>query len=496
MIYEAAVLVVGTAAGLLWVQSEPDQPQPARLARFARLQRLPPGFFSPGVWHYLRVTRLWRGVGLTAGAVVSALQFGIYASPLLLGWFAGVLVAEHRLARARPRTPPARVALLSPAATAFWSVCLGVTVGLLVRVVILDPAELTARLGAFAALAVLLAVLSLLSRLHTAHEYVDETAVRARSAQVLATGGGVSTVWLALGAAPLGPALGIAASALSLVALFIGTRPATGRPSSRPWWIPASAGLVLAPAVALIPPAPGAQVHMGVQYATRQACSDAGCTHWVLDGGRPLPEADADPFVIHPDGTAVVYRDRTTGRLVLRDFLKDTARDLPGDGEPAFSPDGRHLATTGHLIDLTSGKELPIPGLVRVVGLSDRAVVGLTAPRTTLDGELVAYDFQGRVVSRAPFDPSQPAWLIPGGKEVFVLTRWGDAAQMEVATGKVRARHRLDTGASVDFRGWDGPDRALISDWYTLRILDLASGKLSRAPADYARHTVHREIRS
>ncbi len=92
----------------------------ARLERFARRQALD---VTPGngdlVIRYLAVTRRWRTLGLVvaflAGVAWSLRDSKVTANflAMFLGWFAGAVVAEWRLA-AGPRGGPRRAAVLTP----------------------------------------------------------------------------------------------------------------------------------------------------------------------------------------------------------------------------------------------------------------------------------------------------------------------------------------------------------------------------------------------
>ncbi|GGL05318.1 hypothetical protein [Planomonospora parontospora] len=261
-----------------------DQVEPKQIERFALRQRL---VLTPSngdrVLAYIRVTRRWRSLGLVFGLLVvlagfTAESIMIRPLPVFLGWFAGVLVAEVRLARARPsgrgdlglRLVPAAVALL-------WTVS-AVTAGALavhgaVARSLTPGTSVTPGTGAAALLwitataAVVTAVPVLLRGLRTrplpdepADRVAAEISARSRSAHVLAAGGAVAALWCGFRSLPPDPSNTLAAPLLLVslvvpfVALAMGThawRPVPRAHREHRWAAPATAVATVTAAVVL-----------------------------------------------------------------------------------------------------------------------------------------------------------------------------------------------------------------------------------------------------
>ncbi|MEU6996922.1 hypothetical protein [Nonomuraea sp. NPDC046570] len=557
-------MIPGAAFLYIWLATD-NRVSPQRLGAFATRQRLP---IVPAngnlVIAYLRRTRMWRASGLAAGLTVSILgaallrgTFGLHSFWLTTGWFAGVLLGELRATRTSGLTETSRPArgrgfaltrsprltrprpialagirLLSPAVSIFRSMSLAFAAVLIGRTVWdsfhgrVAPAE---RLWTFAALVVALAVTHLHSRLvrrpiaeETAERVAAEIAIRSRSAQVLATGGGVVMVWLALrGGSPvhLVGAL-LFGVPYPLIALYIGTRPFLADRAAEPWLprvLAASAAAALmilftlpeTPASTQAVPIQDGSFTFPVVHAktvTDVTTADSGrrTRHlwWVLSSAtskEPIYRAEGTaPLAVSGDGRRVAFTDRTTRKLVSLELGSGKTREYDGSS-PVFSADSRHLAFLTprglHLVDLGSGHSVESPGLARIIGLDQDLVVATTHPREAAgaaDTELVTLDHRGRVLTRVPFDPTLHAWLVPGGKRLLVLTP-GVLVTMDPATGAVLDRKPIKSPNDLfevpQVLGWKDPDHALIriSD-DELHLLNMKSGKVRKldtvAPAD------------
>ncbi|MEU4542615.1 hypothetical protein [Nonomuraea dietziae] len=454
---------------------------------------------APVLTTYLARNRLWRELGLVTGIALSMATL----EPVwgLAGWFAGVLAAEVRLARARPTGPATGLSLLSPAASSFWYGSLALIATLAGWCLVEPPSE---RGWVLAAVAVALAVQTLLRRLREcplAEGPIDlvatEEAIRSRSAHTLATGGGLVTLALVsrtgvINGLPL-LTLGVVAF---VAAVAIGTR--TWSWGAPPWSsrLPAAVtATVLAGAAVSLPmmsTAPAATVtrpdgpfHTPVQWAERRGKT------WMLTSGpylAALTRADTTPLVLSPEGGHVVYRDRESARLQLLDLAGGRISDLQGK-DPTFSSDGRRVATViggGVAVrDLAEQTTRTLPGYARIVGLGPDTLALTVAPAEeagVADTELVTLDYEGRERARVPFDPSLTVWLDPSGDRLIVLTDY-EVVTMDSRTGLVLDRAPLNKSLSHPrIVGWLSADRALVKEWRRLVVVTVATGKTVESP--------------
>ncbi|GGS81848.1 hypothetical protein GCM10010156_45720 [Planobispora rosea] len=289
------IALVLAPIALILVPAVTDQVEPGQIKRFVRRQGLVP---TPAngdlILTYLRVTRRWRALGLIFGALVALASEPLFTIRLLfpvLGWFAGALVAEVRLARARPAgRKDIGVRLVPPAVTWLWGVSAVVAGALAVSGLarfLLVGADAATPLWALAAAATVPAVtlltrglrtrplplgpagrdaLEAAARSRSTHVPLDgpvaaEIAARSRSAHVLLTGGSVAALWCGLGTLGTEPEhlpdglvrmLVLAGwVVLPLVALALGTRSWRPVPRPAPGRRPAVAAAVTAVSVAV-----------------------------------------------------------------------------------------------------------------------------------------------------------------------------------------------------------------------------------------------------
>ncbi|MBB5074938.1 hypothetical protein [Nonomuraea endophytica] len=410
----------------------------ANLERFAQRHRLTiTPYNGDNTIAYLRAVRSWRGAGLAAGGALSLFFLGNLNFPFLLyGWLAGVLVSEIQLAATRPRFFGERLRLTPRALTVGWRLsallCWGVIAVLVVRSFTRETA-VPERLWVAIPALVLLAVHLVLRDLHrravpagTSDLVGAEFAARISSARTLMAFGIAAALW---------PAFGFISAEL----------PTPVRP------VPLT--LVAGP----------------VQFA--KTVSDP--VRWALypvppDRETTFAEADTrGPLALSGDGLHVIYRQLGTGRLVHRDLRKSDVREVPGTGEILLSHDGAYATVGATLVHTPTGSATPLPGVARVIGIGGGRIVATTGPRT-LPGapatELVTFDPQGKVVSRAPFDPSLDVRLSPDGKTLAVVTS-ADVLTMDPATAKVLTREPLQLpGPSYerDLLGWSADGRLLL----------------------------------
>ncbi|GAA3136067.1 hypothetical protein GCM10010466_28560 [Planomonospora alba] len=398
MLSLAPVALVLAPVALVVVPPLADDMDPRRIVRFASRQRLVLTPSNAGrVLTYLRVTRRWRALGLTFGALaVLAFEPFITVSPFypVLGWFAGAVVAEVRLARARPagradlglRPAPRRSAWLWRAsavvagALALAGAVRALSSGAAAAAV---PASSAARAAAAAAVPVLLRGLRTRPLpAGPADEVAAEVAARSRSAQVLLAGGAVAALWCAVQAVlppepprVLAPLIALVSWVVPLVALAVGTGSWAPAPRTGPerWWAaPVTAVATFAAAVALgtafvvsaaVPPGKTAERTVRdeattssrpVAEASLPRCGTRqtvrGCAVWELipvagpgDWSHPLPLPQAAafagrygalprpaPFALSGDGFHAVYLDARTRRMVHHDLRTGARRDLTG----------------------------------------------------------------------------------------------------------------------------------------------------------------------
>ncbi|MFC4057893.1 hypothetical protein ACFOWE_06285 [Planomonospora corallina] len=415
----APVAIILAPIALIVVPRLADDLDPRRITRFASRQRLTltAGNIGP-VLAYLRVTRRWRALGLTFGALaLLAFEPFVTLNALypLLGWLAGVVVAETRLARARPagcETPGLR--LVSPAVTWLWAVS-AVTGGALavsgmVRSLRRDlpadapPSEtpLVVLLWAVAVVAVAAAVLLPVRGLRTRplpaapdDLVAAEVAARSRSAHALLTGGSVAALWCGLQASlpdppgVLAPLFVLAGWVAPAVALAMGTRqwaPGPRAPRRPRWaapvtavaafWAAAVLGTAFTWAAALDPAQrpPLRTVHdedttvsQPVTEAVLKDCGDRrtvrDCTTWELISATESPD-EPTGMVSLPQAAAFAGRRGPLPR--------PAPFALSGDGFHAVYLDARtrrmvhHDLRTGARRDLTgplADADLPVPVL-------------------------------------------------------------------------------------------------------------------------------------
>ncbi|MFI9554173.1 hypothetical protein [Nonomuraea endophytica] len=409
------------------------------LDRFARRHRLTiTPYNGDNTIAYLRAVRSWRGAGLAAGGALSLYFLGNLNFPFLLyGWLAGVLVSEIQLAAARPRFFGERLRLTPRALTIGWRLsallCWGVlavlVVGSFSREMVM-PERLWAAIPAF----VLLAVHLVLRDLHrravpagTSDLVGAEFAARLSSARTLMAFGIAAALW---------PAFGFISAELPTPV----------------------------PPVALGPVAvPGPVQFAGIVNNP---------VRWALypNPNRPATFAEADtrgPLALSGDGIHVIYRQLDTGRLVHRDLRKRDVREIAGTGEVLLSHDGAYATVGATLVHTPTGSATPLPGVARVIGIGGSRIVATTGRRTlpgALPTELVTFDPQGKVVSRAPFDPSLDVRLSPDGNTLAVVTS-ADVLTMDPATAKVLTRKPLKLpGPSHELAllGWSADGRRLL----------------------------------
>lgn len=512
MTEEVLILGLGFAIGIAWIASGTDVTA-QRIHRLARRQHLQVSAVNaPVIIAYLATVRPWRVLGFLLGASASAALLRLDSFPLVTGWFGGVLLAEVQLARRRPRGAHSGLRLLSPAASLFWYGSAGIAVALVGAAVVVGvrPGE---RAWALAAVLVGSAVQVLLVRLHEQPDLAEEeSAVKSRSAHVLASGGGLVTVWLAWRTGVLTNQAAAFAAGLPymLVALIIGTRAWTVRsPGGNP--LPArlfgtACAVATVVTVVVLPPAPppgpalritfGTQVDQPIawraDYAYASKCVQrpgGSCSTWAVvssDREAELYRADPEgPFAVSPRGTHVAYRDRESRRLVVHELATLTRHDLLGTTFPTFSPDGRHVASAGagfvQILSLQSGADVRIPGVSRIIGLGPRTLVAATSPdqqQGVGDAGLVTFDLSGRKLTQVPFDPTLDAWLSPDGKRMVILNVGEQLVSMDPATGKVLGRVRLKLDETLTLLAWAGRDRILVRVGDDdLLLVDTASGK-------------------
>ncbi|GIH74320.1 hypothetical protein [Planobispora longispora] len=197
-----SIALVLAPIALILVPAVTDQVEPGQIKRFVRRQGLAPApADSDLILTYLRVTRRWRALGLVFGALAVLASEPLRIAPPfpVLGWFAGVLVAEVRLARARPAgRKNLGVRLVPPVATWLWGVSAVVAGALAVsgvaRFLLLDAGMTTllwALITAAAVPAVMLLTRGLRTRplpLEPADQAALEAAARSRSTHVLLSG--------------------------------------------------------------------------------------------------------------------------------------------------------------------------------------------------------------------------------------------------------------------------------------------------------------------
>ncbi|MFD9940324.1 hypothetical protein ACFWYW_13675 [Nonomuraea sp. NPDC059023] len=409
------------------------------LDRFARRHRLTiTPYNGDNTIAYLRAVRSWRGAGLAAGGALSLYFLGNLNFPFLLyGWLAGVLVSEIQLAAARPRFFGERLRLTPRALTIGWRLsallCWGVLAVLVVRSFFREmamPDRIWVAIPAF----VLLAVHLVLRDLHrravpagTSDLVGAEFAARISSARTLMAFGIAAALW---------PAFGFISAEL----------PTPVRP------------VTLAPA----PPRGPVQFARIVGDPVRWALSS--------ETNRETRFGEADtrgPLALSGDGFHLIYRQLGTGKLVHRDLRKTDVREIAGAGEIVLSHDGAYATVGATLVHTPTGSATPLPGVARVIGIGGGRIVA-TAGRRTLPGapatELVTFDPQGKVVSRAPFDPSLDVRLSPDGKTLAVATS-ADVLTMDPATAKVLTREPLKLpGHSYELAllGWSANGRRLL----------------------------------
>ncbi|MFI6899978.1 hypothetical protein ACIBKY_01895 [Nonomuraea sp. NPDC050394] len=409
------------------------------LDRFARRHRLTiTPYNGDNTIAYLRAVRSWRGAGLAAGGALSLYFLENLNFPFLLyGWLTGVLVSEIQLAATRPRFFGERLRLTPRALTVGWRLsallCWGVLAVLVVRSFFREmavPDRLWVAIPAF----VLLAVHLVLRDLHrravpagTSDLVGAEFAARMSSARTLMAFGIAAALW---------PAFGFISAEL----------PTPVRP------------VMLAPVAV---PGP-------VQFARIVG----GPVRWALssetNGEATFGEADTrGPLALSGDGFHLIYRQLGTGKLVHRDLREADVREIAGAGEILLSHDGAYATVGTTLVHTPTGSATPLPGVARVIGIGGGRIVATTG-RRTLPGaaatELVTFDTRGKVVSRAPFDPSLDVRLSPDGRTLAVVT-FADVLTMDPATAKVLTREPLKLPGPVyelALVGWSADGRLLL----------------------------------
>ncbi|MFI6293210.1 TolB family protein [Nonomuraea sp. NPDC050790] len=460
MLILAAIGALAVISGLaLSARSLPR----ANLDRFARRHRLTiTPYNGDGTIAYLRAVRSWRGAGLAAGGALSFFFLGnLNFLFLLYGWLAGVLVSEIQLAATRPRFSGERLRLTPTALTVAWRLsalaCWGVVAWLVVRSFSGEMAVLDRVWVAIPAL-VLLAVHLVLWDLHrravpagTSDLVGAEFAARISSARTLM-------------------AFGIVAALLPAGGLLYGLRTP--------------------------PPAPPASFQAFAD-PIRFAWLASDPTRWELqqEPGNISAYRDADtsgPLAISGDGNHLVYLQLGTGRLVHRDLRGTRVRELDGTGEVLLSHDGAYAAVGTTLVHTPTGAATPLPGVARVIGIGGGKVAATTG-RRTLPGapatELVVFDVRGKVLSRAPFDPSLDVRLSPDGGTLAVVTQ-ADVLTMDPETAGVRTREPLKlNGPSAEsaLLGWSADGRRLVlrADQDDVHLVDPRTGtarKLQESP--------------
>ncbi|GGK56167.1 hypothetical protein Ppa06_10830 [Planomonospora parontospora subsp. parontospora] len=375
-----------------------DQVEPKHVERFALRQGLA---LTPSngdrVLTYIRVTRRWRSLGLVFGLLVvlagfTAESIVLRPLPVFLGWFAGVLVAEVRLARARPsgrgdlglRLVPPAVALLwaAGAVAAGTLACYGMVRYLRFGT---DAAALPWAAGVAT---VVTAVPVLLRGLRTrpltdepADRVAAEIAARSRSAHVLAAGGAVAALWCGFRSMPpdtLAASILLVSLVVPFVALVMGThswRPVPRAHREHRWAAPATAVATVTAAVALgvvlawsVPAprspdavtwsAPEGREETSSRPIAHAALPECGtrltfrrCAAWELfsvdEGpddpgtsvmalqaatfaGRHGPLPRPAPFALSGDGFHAVYLHARTRRMVHQDLRTGVRHDLTG----------------------------------------------------------------------------------------------------------------------------------------------------------------------
>ncbi|WP_449061877.1 hypothetical protein [Planomonospora algeriensis] len=333
-----------------------DQVEPKQIERFALRQRL---VLTPSngdrVLTYIRVTRRWRSLGLVFGLLVvlagfTAESIVLRPLPVFLGWFAGVLVAEVRLARARPSgrgdlglrlVPPvltllwAASAVTAGALAVYGAVARSLTPGTSVTpgTSLAPGTDAAALLWITATAAVVTAVPVLLRGLRIrplpdepADQVATEIAARSRSAHALAAGGAVAALWCGFRSIPsdppntLGALLLVVSLVVPFVALAMGThswRPVPRTHRKHRWAAPATALAAVATAVAL-----GAVLAWSVPPPR-----SPDAVTWSAPQGREetssLPIAHA---ALPECGTRLTFRKCTAWEL----FSVDEGPDDPG----------------------------------------------------------------------------------------------------------------------------------------------------------------------
>ncbi|GAT66546.1 hypothetical protein PS9374_02196 [Planomonospora sphaerica] len=375
-----------------------DQVEPKHVERFALRQGLT---LTPSngdrVLTYIRVTRRWRSLGLVFGLLVVLAGFAaesivLRPLPVFLGWFAGVLVAEVRLARAGPSgRGDLGLRLVPPAVALLWAVgavaagtlaCYGTVRYLRFGT---DAAALPWAAGATT---VVTAVPVLLRGLRTrplpdepADRVAAEIAARSRSAHVLAAGGAVAALWCGFRSMPPDPLaapLLLVSLVVPFVALSMGThswRPVPRAHREHRWAVPTAAVATVTAAVALgavlawsVPAprspdavtwsAPEGREETSSRPIAHAALPECGtrltfrrCAAWELfavdegpdDPGTsvmalqaatfagergPLPRPA--PFALSGDGFHAVYLHARTRRMVHQDLRTGVRHDLTG----------------------------------------------------------------------------------------------------------------------------------------------------------------------
>lgn len=415
------------------------------------------------------------------------------------GWFCGFAVAEMFLARrGGPLGRPLAFRLVPPFAGGLWVFAAVVSAALALASVFRSfeaEVDLAERGWAVFTLAVVLTVSLLLMGLRRralragpADLVSAEFAMRCRSARLLVAGGTIVAIWSAPGGDWPPDEQGYRTLVNLLVPLLawsLAQGPVQPTPAHRPpRWLTAGA-VLLTPVLAAgwnaavaVPEEPPQQVLMEpyeapILYATpgrmsqwtlatlpegHEADDEWDHSHQFTLGGAVTRLATGDggrrtgPLALSGDGHHVAYLDSVTGRLVVRNLPEGTTRDLteplPAGAvpRPHLSRDGRFAAlvsgTGTEFVDTRTGVRTAMPGVRRVLGLGPYGVVGTTGHPAfpgSPDTELITVDPQGRVRSRAPFDPTLPAVATPDGRSVVML-RAGEVVTMDARTGRVTGR--------------------------------------------------------